>query len=428
MRTSAICVAVLAASLAACSSEPAAEIGGPWRGTITTEGNVTTVRNISGCVWDGESRLIEVATIGAGDSEEYVFAEPGGVATDGEHIYITDRAASVVRVYDMKGQHLRDLGGRGEGPGEMNLPKGIGIAGDGRILVQDNGAHRIHVFNPDLTFLESWSRVRPSSTWYERFTVTPDGRAYIYEVTNSGDKRSKPEDTRWDMVPYGPTGRAGAVVDVPDDVRVARESYVNWGAGWNMGRAEVPFVPRPHWAMARDSTLVVGMPDEYRFEIRHPDGTITMVERALQQVRVQRGEFEWARQNIVLQARQEYPRWSWNGPKSPRYKPFFDGLFFDEAGRVWVLRELDGEAVEDCAEGSDDFWERLERPCWLRPRVFEVFSGEGRLLATVPYSGNISLWFLPLIQGEIVLIPEEHPDGNVFVRHYRWVMPEGASG
>ena len=112
---------------------------------------------------------------------------------------------------------------------------------------------------------------------------------------------------------------------------------------------------------------------------------------------------------------------------APRYKPFFDGLFFDEDGRVWVLRELAGAALEDCAEDSDDLWERLEHPCWQRIRVFEVFSQDGKLLTRVPYVGKISRNFQPLIDGEIVLIPEEAPNGNVFVRHYRWVMPQGGS-
>lgn len=426
MRSLVISALLLTALITSCTPEAVDPLGGEWRGTITTEGNVTTVVNESGSAWEGESRLIEVATVGTGDTEEYVFAEPGGVATDGEHILVTDRAASVVRVYDMQGQHLMDMGGQGQGPGEMDGPKGIGIAGDGRILVQDNSARRIHVFSSNFEFLESWSRVWPSARWHEYFTVAQDGRAYIYERTNSGDKRSKPEDTRWDMVPYGPTGRAGAVVDIPD-LQYSRDSYVNWGAGWNMRRADVPFMPWPHWAMARDTTLVLGSQQEYRFEIRHPDGTTTVGEHAVQAVRVQRGEFEWAKKNIVLQARQRYPQWSWSGPRAPRYKAFFDGLFFDEAGRIWVLRELAGKAVDDCAEGSEDYWERLKRPCWLRLRVFEVFSREGKLLTAVPYTGNLSRQFPPVIDGEIALIPEEDPDGNVFVRYYQWVMPLGAS-
>ena len=424
MWASAICVAVLAASLAACSSEPAVEIGDPWVGTIATEGDVTTVVNESRSVWDGESRLIEEATIGAGDSEEYIFAEPGGVATDGDRIYVTDRAASVVRVYDMEGQYLKDLGGQGQGPGEMASPKGIGIAGDGRILVQDNRARRIHVFDADGTYLESWHRYFRSSTWDERFTVTLEGLAYIRETTNLQDPL---EDRKRGMAPYGPSGyRAVAIINITD-LGFLEESVVRWGGGWGGGGAFVPFIPRAHWMMAKDTTLVFGWPDDYRFEMLHSDGKSTVVERAVQPVRVQRGEFDWAKQTIVLQARQEYPRWSWNGPGAPRHKPFFDGLYFDEAGRVWVLRELAGEAVGDCAEDSDDYWERLERPCWLQPRVFEVFSQEGKLLTTVPYSGRISRNFLPLIDGEIALIPEEDPNGNVLVRRYRWVMPQGAS-
>ena len=37
----------------------------------------------------------------------------------------------------------------------------------------------------------------------------------------------------------------------------------------------------------------------------------------LREARVQREELEWAKQNIVLQARQEYPRWTWSGPSAP---------------------------------------------------------------------------------------------------------------
>jgi hypothetical protein len=64
----------------------------------------------------------------------------------------------------------------------------------------------------------------------------------------------------------------------------------------------------------------------------------------------------------------------------------------------------------------------------VRPRVFEVFSRDGKFLTTVPYSGKISRYFLPLIDGEIVLIPEEHPNGNVFVRHYQLILPRPGPG
>jgi len=58
----------------ACSPEPAADSGDTtWVGTITTEGNVTTVVNESGSVWGGTARLVEEASIGlAVGPEEYI--------------------------------------------------------------------------------------------------------------------------------------------------------------------------------------------------------------------------------------------------------------------------------------------------------------------------------------------------------------------
>jgi hypothetical protein len=419
---------VLALAFAGCADPGVDLIHGPgnWTGSITVRDGVTTVLTESGTVCVGESRLIEEAEIGSGSTEEYFFTTMGGVATDGVNIYVTDRAAGVVRVYDMEGQHLGDLGGKGQGPGEMDGPKGIGIAGDGRILVQDNHARKIHVFDRDGEFLESWNRVWHGGTsWDERFTVTPSGLVYIREVTNIRDRRVEPEDWKRGMVPYGPTGhRAGAIVNIPY-LEYREDSFVRWGSGWDARTELVPFIPRPQWAMAKDTSLVVGSPEEYRFDIRHPDGTTTIVERTVRPVRVQRGEFEWARQNIVLQARFDHPRWSWPGPRAPGYKPFFEGLFFDESGRIWALRELAGVSIDDCAEDSDDLQERLRRPCWRRPRVFDIFSTAGKLLTTVPFPGALSRQVLPVMDGEVVLLPQRDHLGNDIVKRYRFVPPPG---
>ena len=49
----------------ACSPEsPDSSGDGTWVGTITTEGNVTTVVNESGSVWGGTATLVEEASIG----------------------------------------------------------------------------------------------------------------------------------------------------------------------------------------------------------------------------------------------------------------------------------------------------------------------------------------------------------------------------
>ncbi len=53
-------VSVVALAVAACGpQEGTTNVDGTWVGTITTEGNVTTVINESGSVWGGTATLVE---------------------------------------------------------------------------------------------------------------------------------------------------------------------------------------------------------------------------------------------------------------------------------------------------------------------------------------------------------------------------------
>ncbi len=59
-----VCAGVLLVLGACTSPEPAANSDGTWVGTITTEGNVTTVVNESGSVWGGTATLVEELSVG----------------------------------------------------------------------------------------------------------------------------------------------------------------------------------------------------------------------------------------------------------------------------------------------------------------------------------------------------------------------------
>ena len=61
----------LACALVGCVGpiEPAGT-DGTWVGTITTEGNLTTVVNESGSVWGGTATLVEEASIGVETGED----------------------------------------------------------------------------------------------------------------------------------------------------------------------------------------------------------------------------------------------------------------------------------------------------------------------------------------------------------------------
>ncbi len=113
-----LCAVTVLATVACSTDAPDTSPAGDWVGTITTGGNVTTVINESGSVWGGEVGLEETLSIGAevGD-EPYLLGQVGAVGATTERIYVLDRQLSVVRVYDMSGTHVIDIGRGGKVPG-----------------------------------------------------------------------------------------------------------------------------------------------------------------------------------------------------------------------------------------------------------------------------------------------------------------------
>jgi DNA-binding beta-propeller fold protein YncE len=94
----------------------------------------------------------------------------------------------VVRVFDADGKHTMDIGRRGTGPGEFNLPRDLAIGKDGRLYVVDGGNFRVVVFDRHGKYLTAFGSVgrwgssrvrkrspptcRATSTWWTRRSET----------------------------------------------------------------------------------------------------------------------------------------------------------------------------------------------------------------------------------------------------------------
>lgn len=65
----------------------------------------------------------------------------------------------VVRVFDGNGKHTMDIGKRGTGPGEFNLPRDLAIGKDGRLYVVDGGNFRVVVFDRNGKYLTTFGSV-----------------------------------------------------------------------------------------------------------------------------------------------------------------------------------------------------------------------------------------------------------------------------
>jgi DNA-binding beta-propeller fold protein YncE len=87
------------------------------------------------------------------------------VNESGDRVYVVDIGGVSsdlhrVRVFNgLTGEHLFDIGKRGIGPGEFNLPRDVALGKDGRIYVVDGGNFRVQIFDKDGKFIKSFGAV-----------------------------------------------------------------------------------------------------------------------------------------------------------------------------------------------------------------------------------------------------------------------------
>jgi hypothetical protein len=92
--------------------------------------------------------------IGGAEDEALLFTAVfrQDLATDQNgRLYVVDRAAHRIAVYDSTGRLVRPFGRQGMGPGELTAPLWVDVRSNGRILVGDAEKNSVVVFAPDGT-------------------------------------------------------------------------------------------------------------------------------------------------------------------------------------------------------------------------------------------------------------------------------------
>lgn len=130
------------------------------------------LRRIGGEKWF--SRLSSVTVDPAG---KRVYAvDLGGVSSEQHQ----------VRVFDaVTGAHLMDLGKRGSGPGEFNLPRDLAIGLGGRLYVVDGGNFRVVTFDQEGRYLSSFGSVGKQYGQFARpkeVATDRDGNVYVVDA------------------------------------------------------------------------------------------------------------------------------------------------------------------------------------------------------------------------------------------------------
>lgn len=141
------------------------------------------LRRIGGDKWF--SRLASVTVDSSG---ERVYAvDLGGVSSEQHR----------VRVFNaVSGEHLMDIGRRGSGPGEFNLPRDLAIGLDGRLYVVDGGNFRVVVFDRQGKYLKSFGSVGKQYGQFARpkeVAVDREGNVYVVDAAFGNFQIFNPE-------------------------------------------------------------------------------------------------------------------------------------------------------------------------------------------------------------------------------------------
>lgn len=407
-----------------CSAAVAPEAtDAAWRGTIATEGERTVVENLGGSVW-GEPRRLELdLVIGVEEgADEYMFGWIMGVAVADDRIYVVDHQAPAVRVFDLAGNYLQDLGGSGEGPGEYREPDSVAIGPDGRIFVREPRRARIHVYGPD----GSPEGILPMAGGFfssTPITVTPEGVVYaphLFEVD--------PVSSEWiiGMVPHAEEGPALDHAVIPTVAGFTPQQLVSRREDGSVQRSDVvPFSPERVWAMAPSGALVVGTSDNYRFEFRHPDDSVTEIHQYWDPVSVLPDEAEWTRRRVTSWFRRRDPTWQWDGPDMPPHKAPYERFLPAQSGELWVVREGRAERVTPCTE--EPLPDETIDPCWTPRWTAEVFGSDGRFLGPVALPPELGSLARATVVGDAVWAPIVDELGTITVRRYRVVADESSA-
>lgn len=124
------------------------------------------------------------------------------VDPSGRRIYVVDIGGvrsenHRIRVFDTaSGEHVMDIGTRGNGPGQFNLPRDMAIGKDGRLYVVDGGNFRVQIFNEDGSYHSSFGSVGRQLGNFARpkeIATDPEGNVYVADAAFGNFQIFSPE-------------------------------------------------------------------------------------------------------------------------------------------------------------------------------------------------------------------------------------------
>lgn len=332
-------------------------------------------------------RYTEELRLGSEDDDATGFSDIRGlVVTKSRNTWVLEASLQEIRVFSPEGKLLKTVGRKGSGPGEFVYADGMAAAPDGLIWVHDPQNARFSIFDQEGRFVRQ--QLAPSNGYGFVWRGGIDNKGRIWDRIYFRDpkdpdtervRRASPDWTKVDTLRVPKCQTPGGSDEA---------SYYKFPNGYS----SVPFFPGPVITTDYDTESIWCAPkgSEYRLVrvgMARLDTTARLTGKA-EPVPVTALE----RDSAIAPLKR---RWENTGGPAPDYsripkvKPLLQGAFIDSEGRLWVRRG----SIASVAS-------------------FDIWSAEGRPIATLqiphpvnnwvpPTIRNGVIWFLTQAQGEI---------------------------
>jgi hypothetical protein len=317
-------------------------------------------------------------SVGKEDGQDTeVFSFVPSVAFDAQgNLYVVDRDNARVQVFGPDGRFLRQIGQKGQGPGELGLPLGVTILADGRVAVFDIANGAVSVFSQTGQY-ETLARPDPQFSGVRGldFWSSPKGGVFLQggniRLPGPGTPPEVLDSVPVLLVPIG-GGPTRAIVQVP-----AAKPTLNSSGGAN--NVQIRMTPPPEfspvvtWAPLPDGGLAVSHGKDYEIHVVRPDGKVAWTlkrpmaarrttDRDRENVKqIRRTAMETGATNTIRVTSQNGVRSTTAGGAIPREQiesilanmtfaetvPVVRRIRADREGRIWIER--------DGGPGSNDY-------------------------------------------------------------------------
>lgn len=276
--------------------------------------------------------------------DEFLFSAVRSVARDAEgNLIVADAMSSEIRTFNSGGDHLRTIGGQGDGPGEFQSLSGAWPVGGGGIVALDERLRRVTEFDPSgrstgtatLAAVDDLGMLTPSGLAGSR-SILSSVAVFSLDVSDGEEVRPPVFFVRHDF--------DGTVVDtvaqLPGNASVT--SMSGSGDAVTMQVMLVPFSPRPSGAGSA-AGIAVSTGETYEVRFLDDAGSLSQIARLAETPTVRtdehlealvsgfgRGAPNPEAANRMMEMYRDLPL--------PATLPAYSELLFADTGELWAQR------------------------------------------------------------------------------------------